>query len=101
MSAIRFLRIISIIEAISYLLLLGLAMPLKYIWDQPSGVYYLGRAHGGLFVLLLAALLWTLFATRWTLKQPTIVFLASLVPLVPFFLDKWLKREQEKQAEMK
>lgn len=97
MNAIRATRIVSIIEAISYLLLLTVAMPLKYIWSQPSAVYYLGRIHGGLFVLLLITLLLALLTTKWKIKQPAIVFVASLVPILPFFLDSWLKKEEEIQ----
>ncbi len=97
MPAIRTLRFVSITEAISFLLLI-IAMVIRSIWNEPSGVYYMGRIHGGLFILLMLTLLWALITTKWGLKQPTIVFLASLVPILPFFLDTWLKNEQDKEG---
>jgi integral membrane protein len=45
------IRSIGIFEAISFLLLLGVAMPLKYIFDQPEMVRVVGMAHGVLWIL--------------------------------------------------
>ena len=45
------LRITGILEGISFLLLLGIAMPLKYIWHQEIYVRYCGLTHGIFFIL--------------------------------------------------
>jgi len=95
-TAIGRLRVISIIEAISYLLLLGIAMPLKYIWDEPLAVRIVGMAHGVLFCIFCVALLHAMIVQKWNLKPPTLIFLASLIPFAPFWVEKWLKTQPPK-----
>ena len=51
--SVKTFRIISTLEAISFLVLLGIAMPLKYIWDMPEMVSVVGMAHGVLFIAYL------------------------------------------------
>jgi hypothetical protein len=46
----KLFRIVSLVEGVSWLLLLFIAMPLKYGFGEPLMVRWLGRAHGGLFV---------------------------------------------------
>lgn len=48
---IKIFRLIGFLEALSFLILLLIAMPLKYIWGQPEAVKIVGSAHGGLFLL--------------------------------------------------
>ena len=88
------LRIVGIYEGISYLLLLFLAMPLKYFADIPAAVTYVGWIHGLLFVLFIIALVHVWFALRWSFKNVVLAFIASLVPLGTFYLDKKI-RERE------
>lgn len=52
MNVIQYLRVVSLSEGVSFLLLLGVVMPLKYIWDMPIAVTCIGSAHGVLFVAL-------------------------------------------------
>ena len=92
-TAIGRLRIISIIEAISFLLLLGVAMPLKYIWEQPQAVRVVGMAHGVLFCLFCAALLNAMLVQKWNLKPPFLISLASLIPFAPIWVEKWLEKQ--------
>ena len=58
------LRWIGIAEGISYLVLLGIAMPLKYIFDLPLGVKITGWIHGLLFVLYIGAVLKAAFVLK-------------------------------------
>lgn len=88
---VRFLRHTALVEAVSYLVLLGIAMPLKYIWHQPAAVKVVGMAHGILFVVFCVALLRVLIDCRWPLGRCALIFAASFLPFVPFFLDKKLK----------
>jgi integral membrane protein len=53
---IKILRILGNIEGVSYLLLLFIAMPLKYAYDMPTAVKITGMAHGVSFCCLLFAL---------------------------------------------
>ena len=87
------LRIISITEALSYLLLLGIAMPLKYLWDEPTAVRVLGMIHGVLFCIFCVALLDAKLTQKWKLKPPFWIFMASLVPFAPIWVELWLKKQ--------
>ena len=53
---IKTLRLVGLIEGISFLLLLFIAMPVKYMMDNPILVKYIGMGHGVLFVLFLVVL---------------------------------------------
>ena len=80
-TAIGRLRLVGIIEGISYLVLLFIAMPLKYIWDRPLAVKYTGSAHGALFVLLMLTLVLAMPRFAKPFKTAVIVFIAALIPL--------------------
>ena len=53
---IKTLRLVGLLEGISFLLLLFIAMPVKYMMDNPILVKYIGMGHGVLFVLFLVVL---------------------------------------------
>ncbi len=97
--AIRRFRLTAWAEAVSYLLLLGVAMPLKYLWGWPLGVRIVGMIHGLLFVLFCLTLAQAMVAGRWSLRRGVAMFLASLVPLLPFWLDAKLRRWEEEAAQ--
>jgi integral membrane protein len=86
-------RAVAIIEGVSYLLLLGVAMPLKYFAGFPGAVLAVGWAHGVLFVLYMVALAEVSFKRRWRLVRILGAFVASLVPFGTFVLDARLRRE--------
>jgi integral membrane protein len=85
------LRLASILDGVSYLILLGIAMPLKYLAGMPMAVRIVGMAHGILFLALCWCLLVALLDKRLSFKWCVIVFLCALVPFAPFFLDRKLK----------
>jgi integral membrane protein len=85
------LRFIGLIEGLSYLILLGIAMPLKYIADIPIAVTIIGAIHGLLFVLFIFALAHVFFAYRQSFWFGLGAVIASLVPFGTFVLDKRLK----------
>jgi len=89
----RAVRITSILDAISYVLLVGVAMPKKYIGGDPNWVSALGRLHGAFFVALCLCLFFAWIRYRWPIRVPILVFLAALIPFVPFFLDRWICRQ--------
>ncbi|USG63826.1 DUF3817 domain-containing protein [Brevibacillus ruminantium] len=88
------LRFIGLIEGISYLVLLGIAMPLKYMADMPKAVTIAGSLHGVFFVLFMAALAHVFFANRWSFLRAVGAFIASLIPFGNFVLDVQLKKEE-------
>lgn len=98
MTIMRFLRFVSISEGVSYLLLLLVAMPLKYLWDVPLAVKWVGWAHGMLFVTLALSVLLAMIITALPFKTACVVGVASLLPAGPFFADRLLRRHMEKLA---
>ena len=81
------------LEGISYVVLLGIAMPLKYFFEMPMAVKFVGWAHGVLFVAYVAFLLlcWTKY--KWSFQRVVFYFVASLLPFLPFWVERNLKRE--------
>jgi len=92
--SLRFLRILGNIEGVSYLILLGLAMPLKYIWGYPMAVKIVGMAHGVLFVAYCMYLLPCMKIHRLSFKFGIVLFIATLIPYGTFVTDRKLKTLQ-------
>jgi integral membrane protein len=93
--SIRNLRVIGILEGISFLVLLCIAMPLKYMMDWPLAVKYVGWAHGLLFILYIPAVFLARKAMQWNFFQVLVALAASLVPLGTFFLDRQLSKREK------
>ena len=87
-NAIGRFRVIAICEGISFLVLLFIAMPLKYFADSPQSVLIVGWIHGLLFILYMLALLNVKIKNRWSISKTLIAVVASLIPFGPFILDK-------------
>lgn len=85
---IKFFRGISFLEGISLLLLLFVAMPLKYVWGNPEYVRFVGMAHGLLFVAYVLLAIMTKFELEWKVKTLLIVLVASVIPFGTFYVDK-------------
>jgi integral membrane protein len=89
------LRKAGIAEGISFLVLLGIAMPLKYIFKLPMAVKICGWAHGILFVTFLF-LAWEVKTDRnKSFKWFSLAFIAAIIPTGTFFFDKKLKEEEK------
>ena len=95
-SAIGRLRMAGIAEGISFVTLLFIAMPVKYLAGDPRLVLYLGWVHGLLFMLFILALITVKITLEWKFKKTILSFLASLIPFGTFIMDKsWRKEERE------
>ena len=82
-------RILGLIEGWSFVVLLFIAMPLKYFADQPMAVRIVGMAHGVLFLALCAAALQAQVEDeKWPLKRTAAVILGALLPFGPFVVEK-------------
>jgi integral membrane protein len=86
----RFLKHIAFAEAISFLVLLGIAMPLKYVWHLPIAVRIVGLLHGILFIVLCFALVRAIRVGKWSIGNAMVVFIAAFLPFGPFFLHRRL-----------
>ncbi|QOG12657.1 DUF3817 domain-containing protein [Arcobacter sp. FWKO B] len=84
-------RVVSFLEGISYVLLLFIAMPLKYFADMPIFTKIIGMAHGILFILFIVYLYLAAKENAWGNKFNLLAFIASLVPFGTFVLEKKLK----------
>jgi integral membrane protein len=83
------LRLVALLEGLSLILLLFVAMPLKYAAGEPAMVKYVGMAHGILFILFILMSLWESWAHRWKFSVVTWKVLASsLVPFGTFYIDR-------------
>jgi integral membrane protein len=89
--SIERLRIAGKIEGVSYLLLLGVAMPLKYFAGLPLAVKITGWAHGLLFVVFVSLLVLAMQRARLSFAHACLAFIASLLPFGPFVIDRRLE----------
>lgn len=98
LNTIPSLRVLSVVEGSSYLLLIGLGMPLKYMYDMPLPNKIIGYAHGLLFVLFCISLLSVGLRYKKSFGWMFIQFVASLLPFGTYVTDvKMLKSMQTKR----
>jgi integral membrane protein len=91
MHRVRRLRILTLIEGVSTLVLFFIAMPLKYFADMPEAVKIAGWIHGVLFILVMILLAWVMATCRWSLARGGLVFVSALVPFGPFLMDRRMR----------
>ena len=89
----RFLQI-GHYEGISYILLLGVAMPLKYLAGMPQAVKIMGSIHGILFVGFVFLIVWLLQQKKLNIKGAVMAFLMSLIPFGTFYLTRLFKKSE-------
>ena len=92
---------VALFEGLSYLFLLGIAMPLKYYADMPAFVKYGGWAHGILFVAYVVLLIGAALKYDWKISKTGWIFVASLIPFAPFFVEWKLKKDALQQVASK
>ena len=90
---LRILTIVGYTEGCSFLLLLGIAMPLKYVLGFPAAVKWIGMAHGILFLVYLAVLLITTIRVKLPLWAVPGGVIAAILPFGPFVFDHLLKKD--------
>src|SRR5688572_17234237 len=91
--ALEHLRIIGIAEGISYLVLLFISMPLKYLFGFPQAVLINGWLHGALFVWYAVAVIYVWIICKWPFKRAFTAGIISLIPFGTFWFDKSLREE--------
>ena len=92
-------RVIAYVVGVVLLVLVLVAMPLKYLADEPRLVEIIGPIHGFLYMgyLALAALL--CFKMRWPLGRTALVLLAGTVPFLSFVVERRVTRLVHEQAD--
>jgi len=90
--SMKFFRWIAILEGISYLVLLGICVPLKYVFNIPEPTYPVGLAHGLLFVMYCSMVVYLAYKRKWSFKNTSLALVASLLPVAPFIVERKLLR---------
>lgn len=94
------LRIVALLEGISLLVLVFIAMPLKYLFSYPDASQSVGAIHGGLFVLFVFNTLSVGIEQRWEFNKTTWkVLIACIVPFGTFYIDKKILSRIENKEE--
>ena len=88
MKRYTFFRIVALLEGFSYLTLLLIGMPLKYIWHIEEYVQNVGMAHGILFIIYIVVAIFLYKKKFWSQKELIIILLGSVVPFGAFYVDR-------------
>lgn len=93
------LRLLALLEGFSLLILVFIAVPLKYIFHDPDWVRYIGPVHGVLFLLFIFNTLRVGVEENWKFKETTWkVLIACIIPFGTFYVDyKILRKLQNEQ----
>jgi integral membrane protein len=93
-SPIGRLRIIGMLEGLSLLFLIFVAVPMKYYWNNPAGSALIGPVHGALFLLFFFNTLRVGVEYQWKFKETTWkVLLACIIPFGTFYVDQTILRK--------
>ena len=93
---IKLLRKVGMAEGASFLILILIAMPLKYALGMPLAVKYTGSVQGFLFVAYVALAYYAKEVYNWPLKRFLLAFVSAWLPLGTFFFDGRLKIEEKR-----
>lgn len=93
-TSVGILRFTGNLEGISYLILLLIAMPLKYFLDYPLAVTIVGAIHGVLFVAFVIMVALVFFTKRWSFFWAVWAVFLAFIPFGTFYLDKQLKTKK-------
>ncbi|WLP94639.1 DUF3817 domain-containing protein [Psychrobacter sp. M13] len=91
-TVLKALTIIGYLEGTSFLLLLGIAMPLKYMMGIEEAVKYIGMGHGVLFIAYIVILMTVVTKIKTPLWAMPIGVIGSFLPFGPFIFDHFLKK---------
>lgn len=89
----RRFRKVAFAEGVSLLLLLFVAMPLKYAADLPLAVRIVGSLHGALFLWYLYEAIDLRLTTQWSNARLLLACVVSSIPFATFWFDARLRRE--------
>lgn len=93
------LRLIALMEGVSFLVILFITMPLKYIYGMPEPNYFFGSLHGLLFILYVGMVAREALSRKWSFRKTGLALLASIIPFGTFWADKKLFKPELAAAE--
>ncbi|MFJ7737672.1 DUF3817 domain-containing protein [Lysinibacillus sp. NPDC097287] len=94
--ALSVFRIFGILDGISFLFLLCVAMPLKYMADMPMIVTIAGSVHGYIFVVYIITIIIAQIFVKWRFYWSVLALAAAWVPGGNIVLDIYIKKNKEK-----
>ncbi|MBX3156319.1 MAG: DUF3817 domain-containing protein [Deltaproteobacteria bacterium] len=94
MSWLNRFRAVSVVEGVSYLALVGVAVPLKYAGGEPRGVQVLGPIHGALFIAFILCAYICASSRDWGRQRWGLIAAAAVLPFATFVLERSLAKEQ-------
>jgi integral membrane protein len=89
-------RAAGLVDGISLLVLLGVAMPLKYFADMPMAVTIVGTIHGYIVIAYLLAILYAQLRLQWHAGWSLLCLAAAFVPLAWFAVDRAISRRRDR-----
>ncbi|MCU6796611.1 MULTISPECIES: DUF3817 domain-containing protein [Paenibacillus] len=92
--SLSLLKIIGYAEGISFLVILFIAMPIKYFTDFYNPVPIVGMLHGVLFVIFCVAIVFAAIMNRWSILRVLGAFLSAFIPFGPFILESRLRKDK-------
>ena len=88
------LRIVAFLEGLSLIVLVFIAVPIKYLYHEPSLTKIIGPIHGGLFLLFLFNTLSVAVERKWKFSQTTWkLVVACFIPFGTFYIDRTILRK--------
>ena len=87
-SNLKIFRLIALLEGVSYILLLFIGVPLKYVGNNEILVKVLGMPHGILFMIYIILALYQQKNMKWNIKDMLIIMMGSIIPFGTFYVDK-------------
>ncbi|MBN8577124.1 MAG: DUF3817 domain-containing protein [Cyclobacteriaceae bacterium] len=94
MKELQLFRKVALAEGVSFLVLLLIAMPLKYYFEMPLAVKVVGWAHGVLFIFYILLVFSVTRVMKWNWFYMLVALAVSLLPAGTFWLDKSLRKRQ-------
>lgn len=97
-TAVGRVRGVGMLEGVSFLVLMGVAMPLKYFFGMPEAVKWAGWCHGLLFVAYCLVLLMAFAGGALSFGKSALAFVAALLPFGPFLIDRKLEADEARES---
>jgi integral membrane protein len=88
-SALTRFRVVAYVVGVVLILLVLVAMPLKYLADSPGMVAVIGPIHGFLYVVYLVVTFDLSMRQRWSLGRMVLLLLAGTIPFLSFVAERW------------
>ncbi|MEV4756152.1 DUF3817 domain-containing protein [Micromonospora sp. NPDC049559] len=93
-------RVIAYVVGVVLIIFVAVAIPLKYLWDQPGLVGVVAPVHGFLYMVYLVAVFDLGRRAHWSLGRMVLLMLAGTIPFVSFYGERAVTRTaRERQPE--